>query len=125
MNKIAASHHLISKCGVTPQQGCITLLLSNGRCFTASGIARVLGMDASAATRLLDRLEKRGLVNRVRSDPDRRVIRVVLTEEGRLISARVPSMLESVTQMSLAGCSTEEMVTFKTMLRRILSNVND
>jgi DNA-binding HxlR family transcriptional regulator len=43
---------------------------------------RGLGIDAGAITRMLDRLEAKGLVERVRSETDRRVVHVRLTEAG-------------------------------------------
>ncbi|WP_175684611.1 MarR family winged helix-turn-helix transcriptional regulator [Burkholderia anthina] len=120
-----ATRHLMSRYGVTAQQGSILFAIASDRCLAASDIARVFGMDASAATRMVDRLEKRGLLNRVRNDPDRRVFRLVLTEKGQLIAASVPSVLDSVTEMSFIDCSREEIATLKVMLRRILSNLDD
>jgi DNA-binding MarR family transcriptional regulator len=52
-------------------------------------IAEGLQIEASTATRAVDRLERRGLVER-RSDPDnRRFTRVVLTDEGRRVQANL------------------------------------
>nr|WP_282916618.1 MarR family transcriptional regulator [Streptomyces varsoviensis] len=45
-------------------------------------LADRLGCDASTATSMIDRLEKRGLVRRVPHPTDRRVKVVQLTEEG-------------------------------------------
>ena len=50
---------------------------------TVAELARWLQVDAGAMTRLLDRLEKKGLCKRVRSTEDRRVVQVELTPEGR------------------------------------------
>ena len=49
---------------------------------TVAELARWQQMDAGAMTRLLDRLEKKGLCKRVRSTEDRRVVRVVITPQG-------------------------------------------
>jgi DNA-binding MarR family transcriptional regulator len=45
-------------------------------------------------TRLLDRLETRGLVTRRRDRPDRRVVRTRLTEEGLRVLERLDELVE-------------------------------
>lgn len=46
-------------------------------------LAGVLGVDPSTATRMCDRLERKGLVLRERSTNDRRAVRILLQEPGR------------------------------------------
>jgi len=50
--------------------------------WTCSEIAERMVTRDPDITRLIDRLEKRGLVQRIRSDEDRRVVRVRITKEG-------------------------------------------
>ena len=55
---------------------------------TMNELARLLDLDKSSVTGLVDRAERRGLVARVPSAADRRSVRVTLTAEGRsLVSA--------------------------------------
>lgn len=55
---------------------------------TMNELARVLDLDKSSVTGLVDRAERRGLVARVPSPDDRRSVHVTLTAEGRsLVSA--------------------------------------
>ena len=49
-----------------------------------------LGLTPPSVTHLVDRLEKRGLIERSRLDPDRRKITAVLTAEGRKLADAVP-----------------------------------
>jgi DNA-binding MarR family transcriptional regulator len=49
-------------------------------------LARLLDLDKSSATGLVDRAERRGLVRRVDVPEDRRAFRVVLTAEGRQLA---------------------------------------
>lgn len=53
-----------------------------------SDLAAQADVAASTATRILDALERRGLVRRVRSRADRRGVVISLTEEGRDVFAR-------------------------------------
>jgi DNA-binding MarR family transcriptional regulator len=52
-------------------------------------------------TRLLDRLEKRGLVRRARESEDRRVITVRITQEGLRILAKLDEPIEELHRRQL------------------------
>jgi DNA-binding MarR family transcriptional regulator len=85
-------------------------------------LARELEMDAGATTRLLDRLEKKGLCRRVRSTEDRRVVNLELTAEGKAAASRLPPVLAEVLNGHLAGFSVEEWQQLMGFLRRMLAN---
>ena len=87
---------------------------------TVAELARWLQVDAGAMTRLLDRLEKKGLCKRVRSTEDRRVVRVELTPEGEAAITEVPAVLAEVMNAHLAGFSKTEWQALKTYLQRML-----
>ena len=69
--------------GLTNAQWVPLLKLSMGSASTVAELARECQLDAGGMTRLLDRLEAKGLVRRVRSSEDRRVVNLELTEPGR------------------------------------------
>jgi len=79
-------------------------------------------MDAGAMTRLLDRLEAKGLVRRVRSPDDRRVVNLELTPEGREAAKTIPEVLSTLQNQCLAGFTEDEWQTLKGLLRRVLVN---
>ncbi|MEK6348342.1 MAG: MarR family transcriptional regulator [Burkholderia sp.] len=108
--------------GITGTQASMLFMLAVGKCSTAAELAREYAIDASAVTRLLDRVEKRGLLSRVRSHEDRRVVRLELTDEGRELAERMPEIFISVLDTLLAGFTPEEVGFLKSMLRRILGN---
>lgn len=56
-------------------------------CPIMSAIADAIRLSLSSCTGLIDRLCARNLVSRSRSDEDRRVVQVELTEEGRRLQA--------------------------------------
>jgi DNA-binding MarR family transcriptional regulator len=87
---------------------------------TVAELARWLNVDAGAMTRLLDRLEKKGLCKRVRSTEDRRVVKVELTPEGQAAIVEVPAVLAEVMNAHLAGFSKTEWQALKTYLKRML-----
>jgi DNA-binding MarR family transcriptional regulator len=108
--------------GITSAQGSVLFMLASGKCTLAAEVAREYGIDASAATRLVDRLEKRGLLTRVRCSKDRRIVRLAVTPEGRAIAARMPAIFASVREHLLSGFTLEEVGFLKSMLRRALIN---
>jgi len=96
--------------------------LSMGQASTVAELARVCHLDAGAMTRLLDRVEAKGLCRRVRSVADRRVVNIELTDAGRIAAADIPVVLSRVQNANLAGFSEQEFETLKSFLRRILGN---
>ncbi|WP_326534861.1 MarR family winged helix-turn-helix transcriptional regulator [Pseudorhodoferax sp.] len=89
---------------------------------TVAELARQCELDAGAMTRLLDRLEAKGLCQRERSSEDRRVVRLALTEQGRAVAEQIPVALSRVQNAYLAGFSREEWLLLKSFLSRILDN---
>jgi DNA-binding MarR family transcriptional regulator len=112
----------MAELGITSQQGSILFMVASGKCLLAAELAREYGIDASAITRLIDRLEKRGLLTRVRSNEDRRVVRLALTPEGHAIAAKMPAIFTGVLDSLLGGFTPEEVGFLKSMLRRVLIN---
>ena len=101
------------------------MLLAKGRCDTVAGCAREADIDASAMTRMLDRLETKGLIQRIRNETDRRVVNLALTEAGRDAAAQIPRELARVLNHHLRGFTPEEFETLKTLLLRFEANGAD
>jgi DNA-binding MarR family transcriptional regulator len=89
---------------------------------TPAELARLAGVDTSAMTRTLDRLEAKGLVRRTRSSEDRRIIKVELTDSGREKGRHIPPAVARVLNQHLRGFSVEEVAQLRHMMRRMLAN---
>ncbi len=89
---------------------------------TVAGLARDLETDPAAMTRVLDRLEAKGLVARERSTTDRRVVQIALTPEGQAVAARVPPVLAEVLNGHLSDFTHDEWQQLLHLLRRMLAN---
>ncbi len=74
---------------ITKTQWSALVALHFDRASTCAEIARDLGHDKGATTRLVDMLEERGWVTRARGEEDRRMVRVALTPAGEEIAAKV------------------------------------
>ncbi len=111
--------------GLTHSQWGPLLLIANGKGDTASALARELGVDTGATTRMVDRLEAKGMLSRAYCDKDRRVMRLKLTEQGRAVTESIPDDLAEVLNHHLRGFTRDEMQLMKNNLRRMLENGRD
>lgn len=80
--------------GVTPVQLRVVQIVAETGSSTGSEIARRMHVSQATITALLDKLERAGLVIRVRDDVDRRRTLIRLTDAGRAVLARVPDALQ-------------------------------
>ncbi|GAB2181176.1 MarR family transcriptional regulator [Denitratisoma sp. agr-D3] len=108
--------------GLTDAQWKPLLGLQQGVGKTAADLARAACHDTGAVTRLLDRLESKELISRVRSEEDRRVVNLELTDAGRQVAEEVPKVIAHLANQVLTGFSDEEFQQFKTLLKRALDN---
>jgi len=100
-----------------------TLLhIANNRGRTATELCRNLAADTGSMTRMLDRLEQKGLIRRERSSEDRRIVELSLTEAGKQLYPQLPPIAVKVLNQHLKGFSRDEMETMKGFLRRMLAN---
>lgn len=74
--------------GMTGTQWSALVSIWFGRGATAAELARDLGHDKGAMTRLVDAIEERGWVMRERTPGDRRCINLALTDEGAAVAMR-------------------------------------
>jgi DNA-binding MarR family transcriptional regulator len=111
--------------GITATQASIIFMLASGRSFVAADLAREYGIDASAVTRLVNRLEKRGLLVRERSNADRRMVKLALTAQGIVVAEEIPEIFTHVLDVLLTRFTPEEIGFLKSMLRRIMKNSED
>jgi MarR family transcriptional regulator, lower aerobic nicotinate degradation pathway regulator len=87
---------------------------------TINGLAALLELDKSSTSGLVDRAERRGLVERVRSTTDRRSVRVALTDAGRELVARVSSGFEGDVSTLLGRLSVPDRKALAGLISRLL-----
>jgi DNA-binding MarR family transcriptional regulator len=89
---------------------------------SASDLCKGLSYDAGAMTRMIDRLESKGLIRRNRRPDDRRVVYVELTEEGSRAYPRMREVSMGVANRFLRGFSMPEARQLEGYLSRMLEN---
>jgi len=89
---------------------------------SASDLCKGISYDAGAMTRMLDRLESKGLIRRTRRPDDRRVVYLELTEEGHRAFPRMRQVSMGVVNRFLRGFSQTEARQLESFLTRMLEN---
>jgi DNA-binding MarR family transcriptional regulator len=107
--------------GISSAQYVILVNLASG-VDSASGLCRSVSYDPGAMTRMIDRLEKKGLVRRVPCAEDRRVMRLALTEEGKAVYPQLAERAAKVLNDRLQGFTPDEVRQLEHLLERMLSN---
>lgn len=95
-----------------------------GHADTVAELARQCMLDAGTMTRLLDRLEAKGLCRRERSETDRRVVHIKLTSEGLAAAEQVPAVLSRVYNEALEEFSEAEWQQFQHLLKRLIASAD-
>jgi DNA-binding MarR family transcriptional regulator len=107
---------------ISHAQWIAVMLLGDGAASTAAELCKVLIYDPGAMTRLLDRLEKKGVLRRVRAKDDRRTVRLELTADGSKLYPRILEALVQVFNRLLHGFSKNEVQQLEQLLQRMVAN---
>ena len=75
------------------QLNCLLILYENGP-LSPSQIAKYILVNSSTVTGIIDRLEQKDLVQRLRNSPDRRVITIQLTDSGKILAEHAPPPIQ-------------------------------
>jgi DNA-binding MarR family transcriptional regulator len=96
----------------------LTYLVPYGPC-TVSELVRVFGSKHSTMTSLLDRLEKRGLVERKDNPEDKRSFLIALTPKGRKAASRVNALVEEIEREIGKHVSQRDLAGFQKVMEAI------
>ncbi|WP_341315562.1 MarR family transcriptional regulator [Paraburkholderia sp. IMGN_8] len=107
---------------ITSQQMGILLSLRRGAAATPFELSKLLSIDTGLMTRMLDKLEAKGLLERSRSIEDRRVVNLKLTKEGEKVAARLPEIVPVVLNGRLKKFTKTEFEELRRLLYKFLAD---
>ena len=111
---------LLRPAGITPEQYHVLRVLqdagADGTPLTAIGERSPAG-DPDV-TRLVDRLEQRGLARRTRDDADRRIVTARITSEGRRLLDTLEGPVEALHARQLGPLGDRGLETLRRLLRK-------
>ena len=108
---------------VTLPQATVLFLLTEKDCRMMSELGRIVGVDNSAMTGLVDRLEKAGLVRREAKREDRRALLIRITPEGRNEAGRAAKIIRGVNEKIQEGFEAGQIEALKEVLRGVLERL--
>jgi DNA-binding MarR family transcriptional regulator len=104
---------------ITFSQWMVLMTLREWGQSTAAEIARNICHDAGSLTRMIDQLEERGLITRLRSEADRRVVMLTPTPKGAaLVESVLPQVVDFWNKL-LGGFNQDEIKTLIKLLSRL------
>lgn len=113
------SHRLMEGHGLTGPQLAALQELDRSGTLSARDLSRAVQVSQPTVTGILDRLERRQLIARTRSDADRRALEITLTDEGRRVLKDAPPLLQQHFVAELARLETWEQTMILATLQRI------
>jgi DNA-binding MarR family transcriptional regulator len=113
-----------TKHGLTTQQAALLLMSRLDKDASPNKMADRLGTDGAGMTRLVDRLEAKGLVIR-RAGNDRRSLVIVHEARGKALLPRLVPEFRRVDAGLLEGFSDKEVEQLRHMLIRLLKNAKE
>ncbi|QLC72183.1 MarR family transcriptional regulator [Pseudomonas sp. LPB0260] len=116
---------LLQELGLTYPQYLAMMVLWEGDGLTVSEMSARLLTDPGSVTPLLKRLEADGLLDRVRSSADERVVELHLTDKGRALrerAKRIPGCIVQASRRSAAQLTAlkEELTALRSSLQEML-----
>jgi len=113
----------VGQTGITSQQAGLLLSAWRHRGISPGQLAAPLGTDTAGMTRLLDRLQAKGLVFRRSSSSDRRLVVIELTEAGSALVPQLTPVFQQVNARLLDGLADEDVRRLEQLLRRLRDNL--
>jgi DNA-binding MarR family transcriptional regulator len=105
---------------ISSQQMGILLTLRQKVASTPFELSRLLGVDTGLMTRLLDKLETKGLLVRSRDLEDRRVVNLALTKDGVAIADHIPNVAPDVLNARVSDFTKAELTELRRLLRKFI-----
>lgn len=103
----------------------VLVLASERGPISVSAIADLAVIRLSTATKVIQRLERDGLVSLRCSPRDARVTEVRITKQGRAVTRLVRGAASTIYKEAFAGISAAEIRQLNSLLRRIFANISE
>lgn len=119
---IDAMDRELAKFDITAPQLIVLASVANKEADSAAGLCKSISYDPGAMTRMIDRLEQKGLVRRVPNPDDRRAMNLELTAAGKVLYPQLLAAKETVQAQFLRGFGKAEVQQLESFLNRMLDN---
>jgi DNA-binding MarR family transcriptional regulator len=123
LDEVLAKDPDLAPLEISAAQYVVISVIAKSKCVdSASQLCKDLSYDAGAMTRMVDRLEAKGLISRRRCPDDRRLVKIELTEAGFAALPKLRECSVRVLNHFLRGFSQAEARQLEGFLARMLQN---
>jgi DNA-binding MarR family transcriptional regulator len=113
---------LLEERGISYQQFMVLYMMDRtGTSASATQIAELLDRNPNTLSTILDRMEKNGLVKKVRDKKDRRFVRIVMTKNGKNKLEKTIESGQAIIEKLATPFSEEELKTFAALIEKLLN----
>ena len=119
---IDAMDRELARFDISAPQLIVLASVANREADSASSLCRSISYDPGAMTRMIDRLEQKGLIRRVPNPEDRRGTNLELTTAGKVLFPQLLEAKDMVQKQFLRGFSAGDVATLEGLLNRMLDN---
>lgn len=114
-----------SKINITTEQWAILNRLNEEESLSQNEVAIITFKDNANITRILDKLETKGLVQRKPDPKDRRTWRISITKKGEAQRNLIEPLAKKVLEKALNGLSTKEVAMYNEISKKIIANLKN
>ena len=115
------SQKISKQFGLTGPQSLVLRLLTQKGALSSADLSRQMYVSPSNITGIIDRLEKKRLVERIRKQGDRRVALITLTQSGQKLGKTIPDPIEKKFINQLADLEPEHLQILAITMNQILN----
>lgn len=106
----------------TPEHWAMLNLLEEEEGLSQSEMAGKTTKDKANITRILDVMQRNGLIQRRKHENDRRAYKIFLTDKGRNLQHTLTQYVQEIDNQASAGLSEYELQELKRILKRMYAN---
>jgi DNA-binding MarR family transcriptional regulator len=90
---------------------------------TVNNLAKTMALHQSTISNLIDKMEKRNLIQRIRSTEDKRVVYLSLTNEGNEILQNAPSPAKGILVDALSAMPDDDLISLQNNLNNLVDQL--
>ena len=108
---------------ITPEQWAVLIRLWEGDGRTQAELSEATFRDAPTMSRIVDSMERQGILERRADSDDGRARRIHLTRNGRALKKKLVPLVEDIVGRMVEGIDERALVTTRSALRRMYENL--
>lgn len=115
----------LARYGVTLSQWLHLRSLWDNPGMTCSAVSRYLGVEKASSTAVLDDLQERGFIQRVKNTEDRRIVNLQLTAQGKSLTRKLIPQAVEINAAARANVGANDFFIFLRVTEAMVANLKN